>query len=88
MKIALIQNKVGGVMKNIRAGLVGLALLLCAAAATAAEPASAGAGAVHPGKALYEKHCSACHDKPDLTRAVPFAQLKNCLLYTSPSPRD
>ena len=67
-------------MKNIRAGLVGLALLLCAAAATAAEPASAGAGAVHPGKALYEKHCSACHDKPDLTRAVPFAQLKNMRL--------
>ena len=68
-------------MKNIRAGLVGFVLLLSvlllgATAASAAEPAAA----AHPGKALYEKHCSACHDKPDLTRAVPFAQLKNMRL--------
>jgi len=69
-------------MKNNRAGLAGLilllpAFLLGAATANAAEPAIA---ATHPGKALYEKHCSACHDKPDLTRAVPFAQLKNMRL--------
>jgi polyvinyl alcohol dehydrogenase (cytochrome) len=64
-------------MKNIHAGLTWLVLLLLATAASSAESAS---GAAHPGKALYEKHCSACHDKPDLTRAVPFAQLKNMRL--------
>jgi polyvinyl alcohol dehydrogenase (cytochrome) len=58
-------------MRNIRAGLAGFALLLCATASIAAD---------HPGKALYEKHCSACHDKPDITRAVPFAQLRNMRL--------
>ena len=34
----------------------------------------------HPGKALYEKHCAACHDKPDVSRAVPFAQLRTMRL--------
>lgn len=36
--------------------------------------------AEHPGKALYERHCAACHDKPDISRAVPFAQLRNMRL--------
>lgn len=69
-------------MRNIRADLAGF-VLLCALlaggnAALAAEAAAS--AAVHPGQALYEKHCSACHDKPDLTRAVPFAQLRNMRL--------
>jgi polyvinyl alcohol dehydrogenase (cytochrome) len=34
----------------------------------------------HPGKALYARHCAACHDKPDISRAVPFAQLRNMRL--------
>jgi len=69
-------------MMNIRAGLGWTGLLLYALLtlpdAIAAEPAAP--ADAHPGKALYEKHCSACHDKPDLTRAVPFAQLKNMRL--------
>ena len=70
-------------MNSFRAGH-GLVLLMCglvlaATRVSAAEPVI-GAGAAHPGKALYEKYCSACHDKPDLTRAVPFAQLKNMRL--------
>src|SRR6478752_1086789 len=48
--------------------IIGLAFLQ--PAARAAE------GAAHPGKALYERHCASCHDKPDVSRAVPFAQLR------------
>jgi polyvinyl alcohol dehydrogenase (cytochrome) len=67
-------------MNTVRSGLTGLVLLLAMVAARAAEPVASPDGVAHPGKALYEKHCSACHDKPDLTRAVPFAQLKNMRL--------
>lgn len=35
---------------------------------------------VHPGKTLYEQHCAACHDKPDISRAAPFAQLRTMRL--------
>lgn len=34
----------------------------------------------HPGKALYDKHCGSCHDKPDISRAPPFVQLRNMRL--------
>jgi cytochrome c553 len=47
---------------------------LMATQAMAAEPPA------HPGKALYERHCAACHDKPDISRAVPLAQLRNMRL--------
>jgi polyvinyl alcohol dehydrogenase (cytochrome) len=65
-------------MPLLRRGLLTLGLLCAvpihvALAADAASPA-------HPGKALYEKHCAACHDKPDISRAVPFAQLRNMRL--------
>ena len=65
-------------MPLLRRGLLTLGLLCTvpihvALAADAASPA-------HPGKALYEKHCAACHDKPDISRAVPFAQLRNMRL--------
>jgi polyvinyl alcohol dehydrogenase (cytochrome) len=62
-------------MLIIRACLVGAGLWVAAAApiVNAAEPA-------HPGKVLYERHCASCHDKPDITRAVPFAQLRNMRL--------
>jgi polyvinyl alcohol dehydrogenase (cytochrome) len=46
----------------------------------AAAAAPADALAAHPGKALYEQHCAACHDKPDVSRAVPFAQLRTMRL--------
>jgi polyvinyl alcohol dehydrogenase (cytochrome) len=66
----------------MRRGLAPLAVL-CLAAGTAplraAEPAPA-AGPAHPGKALYEQHCAACHDKPDISRAVPLAQLRTMRL--------
>src|SRR6478752_2110770 len=52
--------------------IIGLAFLQ--PAARAAE------GAPHPGKALYERHCASCHDKPDVSRAVPFAQLRTMRL--------
>ena len=55
-----------------------LSALLCSFGAAGAAPDAA--TLTHPGKALYEKHCSACHDKPDITRAVPFAQLQNMRL--------
>jgi polyvinyl alcohol dehydrogenase (cytochrome) len=62
-------------MSIIRACLVGAGLWVVAAApiVNAADP-------VHPGKLLYERHCASCHDKPDMTRAVPFAQLRNMRL--------
>src|SRR6188474_3588998 len=45
------------------------------------QPAARAAEAApHPGKALYERHCASCHDKPDVSRAVPFAQLRNMRL--------
>jgi polyvinyl alcohol dehydrogenase (cytochrome) len=30
----------------------------------------------HPGKALYEKHCAACHDHAQETKSVPFETLR------------
>ncbi|HXC58993.1 MAG TPA: PQQ-binding-like beta-propeller repeat protein [Steroidobacteraceae bacterium] len=65
-------------MPLFRSRLVQLGLL-CVLSIHAAIAADASAP-VHPGKALYEKHCGSCHDKPDLTRAVPFAQLRNMRL--------
>ena len=45
------------------------------------QPAAhAAEAAPHPGKALYERHCASCHDKPDVSRAVPFAQLRTMRL--------
>ena len=44
------------------------------------QPAAHAADAAHPGKALYERHCASCHDKPDVSRAVPFAQLRTMRL--------
>jgi len=52
--------------------------LLLLFAAFAALPATA--AEEHPGKALYEQHCAACHDKPELSRAVPLAQLRTMRL--------
>src|SRR5689334_1321334 len=63
-------------MRFFRATLVGLGLL----SITHAYAAAPEVGAPHPGKALYEKHCGSCHDKPDISRAVPFAQLRNMRL--------
>jgi polyvinyl alcohol dehydrogenase (cytochrome) len=61
-------------MKSIGADIRILGLLLFATASMDAAPQE------HPGKALYETYCAACHDKPDITRAVPFAQLRNMRL--------
>jgi polyvinyl alcohol dehydrogenase (cytochrome) len=40
----------------------------------------AAADAPHPGKAHYERLCASCHDKPDISRAVPFVQLRTMRL--------
>jgi polyvinyl alcohol dehydrogenase (cytochrome) len=60
-------------MKSLRAALA--ILLLCGVL-----PGAWAAEVNHPGKALYERSCAACHDKPDISRAVPFAQLRNMRL--------
>ena len=46
--------------------------LLCLALAMAADAADA----PHPGKAVYDQACAACHDKPTETRSVPFETLR------------
>jgi polyvinyl alcohol dehydrogenase (cytochrome) len=56
----------------IRAAL--LCLSLCGALQSFA------ADEAHPGRAHYERLCSSCHDKPDVSRAVPFAQLRTMRL--------
>ena len=59
-----------------------LALLLMAAAAGAQATTVNMGGAAgapdpsHPGKALYDKNCAACHDHPTETKSVPFASLR------------
>ena len=40
---------------------------LCASADTAAD--------THPGKAVYDKYCAACHDNPEQSRARSFETL-------------
>ena len=53
-------------------------LLACAAAtAPAAEPSPA-----HPGQALYQQHCAACHDKPVETKSVPLETLRGMRYVT------
>ena len=52
--------------------IIGFAFMHSAASAADVAP--------HPGKALYERHCASCHDKPDVSRAVPIAQLRTMRL--------
>jgi polyvinyl alcohol dehydrogenase (cytochrome) len=49
---------------------------LCLAAAVLLVTAAGNAAPEHPGKALYEKTCAACHDHPGTTRAPPFEALE------------
>jgi polyvinyl alcohol dehydrogenase (cytochrome) len=58
-----------------------LALLSCVALVgmrdAAAQPANAASpGTEHPGKAVYERACAACHDHPGITRAPAFEALQ------------
>jgi polyvinyl alcohol dehydrogenase (cytochrome) len=46
-----------------------LALLATAAAAQTPD-------ATHPGKAIYDRACAACHDKPDISRALPLPAMR------------
>ncbi|MEP7247442.1 MAG: PQQ-binding-like beta-propeller repeat protein [Gammaproteobacteria bacterium] len=43
---------------------------------TPVPPATAPLSANHPGKAVYEKTCAACHDNPEATRAPALATLR------------
>jgi outer membrane protein assembly factor BamB len=52
----------------LRAFLAAAALLVAAQGAAAADE--------HPGKALYQKHCSTCHDHAQETKSVPFETLR------------
>src|SRR3954465_11271073 len=48
-----------------------------------ASPAAAQAPAPdHPGKALYQQHCAACHDHPVETKSVPFETLRGTRYVT------
>jgi len=58
--------------------LLWLGAAMCLPVCAAAQNASA--EVAHPGRAHYERLCSSCHDKPDVSRAVPFAQLRNMRL--------
>lgn len=51
-----------------------IVVLLAVAAGVA--PMVASAAEDHPGKALYEKHCSTCHDHAQETKSVPFETLR------------
>ncbi len=56
-------------MRGIVLASVGVAIgLTWSMAALAAQD--------HPGKALYEKHCAACHDHAQETKSVPFETLR------------
>ncbi|HEV7690120.1 MAG TPA: PQQ-binding-like beta-propeller repeat protein [Hyphomonadaceae bacterium] len=46
------------------------------------QPVAAQQGAAHPGRAVYVKSCSTCHDNPGGSRAATFASLQ-----TTPAPR-
>jgi len=60
------------------------AFVLCADCAHAAQAAGANGAAgpaapattPHPGKAVYDRVCAACHDHPGNTRAPSFDALK------------
>jgi polyvinyl alcohol dehydrogenase (cytochrome) len=63
----------------VLAALACLALLAVSPGAGAQVPAPAGAPDVapaHPGQALYQQHCAACHDHPVETKSVPFETLR------------
>src|SRR5579872_7503886 len=49
---------------------------LVIAFAAAQIAAAADAVAAHPGKAVYDRACAACHDNPGVTRAPAFEALK------------
>jgi polyvinyl alcohol dehydrogenase (cytochrome) len=42
--------------------------------------AQASAQDIHPGKAHYDRLCAGCHDKPEISRAVPMASLRTMRL--------
>lgn len=46
------------------------------AAAQAAMQVESSDGAAHPGKAIYERTCAACHDNPEATRSPSMETLK------------
>ena len=53
--------------------------LLIGAVVTAEAPAQAATpaeDAAHPGRAVYERACGACHNNPEATRALPLASLR------------
>src|SRR5690349_2622571 len=45
-------------------------------AQTPLERAQASMNTAHPGQALYDKTCAACHNNPEATRAPAFDTLK------------
>jgi polyvinyl alcohol dehydrogenase (cytochrome) len=52
------------------------ALAFTVSAAESPAPAAASAnGDVHPGKQVYDRHCAACHDNPEESRARTFETL-------------
>ena len=50
--------------------------LLWLAACCCTGSALGGEATDHPGASVYSKHCAACHDQPDATRAPPLASLQ------------
>jgi polyvinyl alcohol dehydrogenase (cytochrome) len=61
-------------MAGSRLGWIFAAALWTAPVVALAQPA-AGATAEHPGAAVYQQHCAACHDHPEQTRALARAVL-------------
>jgi mono/diheme cytochrome c family protein len=53
-----------------------IALILAGCAQPPAKPQPAASTPAHPGKAIYEKACAACHDNPQATRAPAFETLR------------
>ncbi len=50
--------------------------------AMGAAPAWGAESADHPGRALYQQHCSACHDHPVETKSVPLETLRGMRYVT------
>lgn len=77
------KNTISGAALTAALLLASLALLprIAAAQQTPAVTVNLGGPATppdpaHPGKALYDQHCAACHDHPVETKSVPFATLR------------
>jgi polyvinyl alcohol dehydrogenase (cytochrome) len=62
-------------LNGIRLAAISAAVIAIATAALA-QPARVTEDAAHPGKAVYDKTCAACHDHPAATRAPGLESLR------------